>query len=148
MPKVNLVTLRLVREQTVNYEKGLSGPAAAAALATSLLEDLDRENFVSIYLDSKNRPIGVERASIGTANSCLVAPGVVFRGALLAAAVSVVFAHNHPSGDPTPSPEDYELTRILCEAGDLLGVRVVDHLVIGNNAWLSIRELRPGLIWG
>ena len=144
--RVPLVSLRLVRERTLSYAAALSGPAAAAALAIDLLEDRDREHFVSIFLDTKHRPLGVEISSVGTANACLVSPGVVFRAALLTGAVAAVFAHNHPSGDTIPSPEDFELTRVLCDAGRLIGVRVLDHLVIGSD-WQSIRELRPNLNW-
>jgi DNA repair protein RadC len=148
MPKrINIVSLKLVREKSVPYPAALSGPFDSARLAQELLEDKDRENFLVIFLDTKHRPIGVEISSIGSASACLVQPGVVFRAALLVAATAVVFAHNHPSGDPTPSPEDIDLTKLLIEAGNLLGVRVLDHLVIGDGRWISIREHRPGLGW-
>ena len=147
MPNVKLVSLRLVRERSLTYEKGLTGPAAAAALITKLLEDMDREHFVCVYLDSRHRPIGVEVSAVGTASECLVSPGVVFRGALLVAATAVCFGHNHPSGDPSPSPEDFNLTSALIGAGKLLGIRVVDHMVIGHDRWVSIREMKPEMGW-
>lgn len=148
MPKrINIVSLKLVREKSVPYPTALTGPESVAKLAQELLEEKDRENFLTIFLDTKHRPTGCEVSSVGSAAACLVSPAVVFRAALLSAATAVVFCHNHPSGDPTPSLEDIVLTEKLIEAGQLLGVRVVDHLVIGDGHWLSIRELKPALNW-
>lgn len=145
--RIQLISLKVVREKSATYPAQLTGAPAAAALAQQMLEDRDREHFLCVYLNHKNIPIAMEVTSIGTASSCLVSPGVVYRGALLVGATAVLFAHNHPSGDPTPSNEDYTLTKALIEAGDLLGIRVLDHLVIGDGRWVSIRETKPELGW-
>jgi DNA repair protein RadC len=111
----------------------------ASALAAHLLENRDRETFVAIHLDSKLRVLSAEVVAIGTLSATLVHPREVFKGALLSNAASIVVAHNHPSGDPTPSPEDLALTQTLIRAGELLGVAVHDHLIIGETT-LSLRE--------
>jgi DNA repair protein RadC len=92
-----------------------------------------REVFATIHLDSKNRLLCVEMVSIGSLNAAIVHPREVFKAALLSSAAALVLVHNHPSGDPTPSREDLELTKRLKEAGELLGIRVLDHVIIGSN---------------
>ncbi len=145
LKKINLVSLKLVREKSIPYPVALDGPGAAVAQAQELLEDRDREMFVSIYMDFKHVPMAMEVCAEGTATQCMVSPGVVFRGALLMASTAVIFAHNHPSGNPMPSAEDYALTRTLLDAGNLLGIRVLDHLVIGDGNWLGSREKSPNM---
>lgn len=103
--------------------------------------DHDREHFVALYLDARRRVIGQETVSVGTLTASLVHPREVFAPALQRRAATVVVAHNHPSGDPTPSAEDVALTRRLVRAGELLGVELLDHIVIGRWGFASIREL-------
>lgn len=91
-----------------------------------------REHVAAFYLDPKGYPVGYSLISVGTVSSSLVHPREVFAPALFACASAVVVAHNHPTGDPTPSPEDCAITRRLAEAGRILGVEVLDHVVIGN----------------
>jgi DNA repair protein RadC len=93
---------------------------------------MDREYFVVLMLDTKNRVIGLNTVHIGTINSSLVSTRETFKPALLANATAVILAHNHPSGDPTPSPEDVAVTRKLVEAGQLLDIEVLDHIIIGD----------------
>lgn len=104
------------------------------------LASLRQERFYVLLLDGKARLLREVRVSEGTLTASLVHPREVFRQALREAAASVLLVHNHPSGDPTPSPEDEALTRRLRAAGDLLGVRVVDHVVVGRSRWLSFVE--------
>ena len=99
-----------------------------------------REHFLVLHLDGKNRLLGIEETSVGTATAALVHPREVFLGAILANAASVILAHNHPSGDPTPSAEDAALTARLRQAGELLGVRVLDHVVLGAGRFVSMAE--------
>lgn len=145
--RVPLVSLRLVRESTIAYAAALTGPEAAADVARQLIEDSDREKFVVIYLDRKNRVIGAEVVAVGTAAYVVVSPAMVFRGALVAGAAAILVAHNHPSGDPSPSPEDYALTQTLVECGRTLGVGVLDHVVVGDQSYVSVREKYPSLGW-
>jgi DNA repair protein RadC len=91
-------------------------------------------------LDAKHGLLCFDRVAVGTLESSLVHPREVFKGALLSSAGSIVIVHNHPSGDPAPSQEDREVTRRLVEAGKLLGVPVLDHVIIGESSYYSFRE--------
>jgi DNA repair protein RadC len=104
------------------------------------LEDKDREYFVAIFLNAKNIPIGVHLVSIGNLTGATVHPRESFKAAILASAAAVVFAHNHPSGDPDPSNTDIKITQQLKEAGDLLGIQVFDHIIVGRNCYYSFKE--------
>lgn len=104
------------------------------------LKFMDKEHFVCLFLDTKNRLLGRETISIGTLNASLVHPREVFKAVIRKGACSVVFAHNHPSGDPSPSDEDIAITNRLKECGDLLGIKVHDHIIVAQNGWISISE--------
>ena len=103
------------------------------------------EQFLVILLNTRRRLIRVESVSDGTLDTILVHPREVFRAAAEHSAAAVVLFHNHPSGDPTPSPDDVWLTRRLAQAGDLMGIAVVDHVVLGDGCWHSVRESAPGV---
>jgi DNA repair protein RadC len=109
----------------------------------SLLKDmelLDREEFRTICLTAKNHVLSVNTVTIGIADSCLAAPREVFKPAVMKSAVSVIVAHNHPSGDPEPSDQDKLLTQRLKQTGEILGIPVLDHVIIGSNCWVSLKE--------
>jgi DNA repair protein RadC len=93
-----------------------------------------------IYLSHKHRVQAIERVATGTLSSIVVHPREVFKGALLANASAIALVHNHPSGDPTPSEEDRELTKRVMQAGEILGIKVLDHSVLGETAHVSLRE--------
>ena len=108
------------------------------------LQDLrksPRECFSVLYLNTRNQPIGCEKVAVGGLNVAALQPREVFGPALTLGAAAVILAHNHPSGDPTPSPEDLAVTRHLQEAGRLLGVEVLDHLVVCAERFKSLREM-------
>lgn len=110
-------------------------------------ENLDREHFAVICLDTKNKPIGFNVVAVGSLTLTVVHPREVFKCCLLQNAVSVILAHNHPSGDPKPSSEDHRLTQRLVESADILGIRILDHLIFGRNKYVSFADkgwLRPG----
>ena len=130
------VRLSLVRE-TADQPYATRHAGDVAGLARAFLKDDPRERFIAIYLDAKYRPIAVHDVSTGTATASLVHPREVFGPALQLAAAAIVVAHNHPSGDPTPSTEDRQVTDRLRQAGELLGVQVLDHLVIGDGRYYS-----------
>jgi len=113
--------------------------AAAAALRPCFV-DLDREQFLVCCLDAKNVSIGVNIVSIGTLTLSIVHPREVFKPAILLNACAIIAVHNHPSGDPTPSAEDRTLTTRLREAGDLLGIRLLDHLILGDDRLYSFAD--------
>lgn len=118
----------------------VSAPADAYRLLAPRLAGLDREHFVAVLLNTKHQVLGIEPVSIGTLDSTLVHPRELFREAVRRSAAAVLLAHNHPSGDPTPSPEDHALTAQVMAAGAILGIRIVDHLVLGEGRFVSLRE--------
>lgn len=115
-------------------------PQDAADLLMEELRHLREEHFVCLFLNTKNHVIGRQTLSIGSLSASIVHPREVFRAAIRRSSASILCAHNHPSGDPTPSPEDIALTRRLAEAGELLGIELLDHLVIGDNRYMSLKE--------
>ncbi len=115
-------------------------PKDAADLLMEQLRYLQKEHFVCLFLNTKNHIISQETLSMGSLNASIVHPREVFRAAIKCSSASVICAHNHPSGDPTPSPEDIALTRRLVEAGQLIGIEVLDHLVIGDTKFVSLKE--------
>lgn len=134
--------LKIVRERRPGY-----GPGARIRDAASVYEafkhhfgPLDREQFVVILLDGKNTVIGWNLVSVGTLTAALVHPREVFVPAILGNAAALILVHNHPSGNPEASPEDVAITRRLKEAGELLGIKIVDHVVIGDGRFSSFAE--------
>ena len=102
--------------------------------------DADKEHFLLLAMNNKNRVNGFKVISTGSLTASLVHPREVWRAALHLCAAAVVFVHNHPSGDPAPSQEDIELTRRLKETADVLGIRVLDHVVLGNERFFSFSD--------
>lgn len=99
-----------------------------------------KEHFLAVLLNTRHLPIRVEVVSIGSLNASIVHPREVFRPAIQEGAASIILAHNHPSGDPTPSADDLEITQRLRRVGEMVGIEVLDHLVLGNGEPLSMRE--------
>jgi DNA repair protein RadC len=99
-----------------------------------------KEHFLCIHLDGKNRILCIDNVSTGSLNASIVHPRETFKACLLSSAAAVILVHNHPSGDPTPSREDLELTGRLKEAGELLGIRVMDHIIIGDGCYVSLAD--------
>jgi len=142
-----VVAVRLVREAQVPYDgRPVIEPRQAASIASGFMADLDREHFVVLTLDVKMKLIGINVASVGTTEATLVHGREVFKAAILQNASRIIVCHNHPSGDPTPSQEDFAATRDLCYAGRVLGIPVLDHIIVApNGAFASVRETNPGL---
>lgn len=105
------------------------------------MSGLDREQVRAILLDARNNIIDTEVVSIGSLNSSVAHPREIFKAAITNSAASIILVHNHPSGDATPSPEDMALTKRLIQVGALVGIDLLDHVVIGDGAFCSIREL-------
>lgn len=118
----------------------ISSPADVSALLRDRIAHEDREHFVALLLNTKNRVIGSPTVSIGTLSSSLVHPREVFKTAIKAGAASIVLVHNHPSGDTNPSREDREVTRRLVETGELVGIEVLDHVILGGTSSYSLKE--------
>lgn len=102
--------------------------------------DNDREEFVILMLNSKNKVIGINSVSVGSLSASLVHPREVFKPAILHNAAGIICAHNHPSGNPAPSQEDNAITRRLVDAGDMLGIRVLDHIILGDGRFYSYTD--------
>lgn len=117
----------------------ISSPESVLKLVKNRLKGKKKEHFLIVLLDIRNHPIDVRTVSIGSLDSSIVHPREVFKEAISYSAASVIFVHNHPSGDPEPSGDDIQLTRQLAEAGKLLGIEVLDHLIICDNTYLSMK---------
>ncbi|MGQ9463866.1 MAG: RadC family protein [Candidatus Fervidibacter sp.] len=115
-------------------------PSDVARLLISEMRYLDRENLKAVLLNTRNAVLDVVTISVGTLNASLAHPRECFKEAIRQSAAAVIFVHNHPSGDPSPSPEDISLTRQLVEAGKLLGIEVLDHIIIGDGVFVSLKE--------
>ncbi|MGB9839303.1 RadC family protein [Thermovenabulum sp.] len=113
----------------------INSPKDVENLLKEEMRALEKEHFRVILLDTKNKVISVEEISIGTLDSSIVHPREVFKPAIKRSSSSIILVHNHPSGDPYPSKEDIVITKRLCEAGKLLGIYVVDHIIIGNSSF-------------
>ena len=125
--------------QTAPYKsKELTDPKKVYQLIKSKLKDYHREHFYIIALNSRNWSIA--EISVGSLNASIVHPREVFAEAIKSKAASVIFAHNHPSGDPEPSEGDLVLTKRLVEAGKILGIEVIDHIIVTKNGFLSFKE--------
>jgi DNA repair protein RadC len=121
----------------------LTTPEAVAALVGGKLREKKKEYFLALFLDTRNRLIRQAEISVGSLDSSIVHPREVFKEAVAASAASVIFVHNHPSGDIEPSPDDLALTKRLVEAGEIMGIDVLDHVIIGGRELLSLK--REGL---
>jgi DNA repair protein RadC len=129
-------------------DPGLTGaintPGDAAELVRYEMQGLIQEQLWVILLDTRNRKISVEKVYVGSLNASMVRVGELFRAAIQRSAASIILVHNHPSGDPAPSPEDTALTRSVVQAGKLLDIEVLDHLVIGRGSFVSMKEKELG----
>ena len=118
----------------------INNPRQAAELFMEELRYKKKEYFFLLLLDTKNQVICREKISVGSLSSSIVHPREIFTIPVRRSAASVILVHNHPSGDPTPSQEDLEVTRRLVEAGQLLGIIVQDHIIIGDGCYVSFKE--------
>jgi len=130
----------LVRENTSDEIIKINNESDAYELVKDELAGSDREMLLSIMLTVKNDLIGVETVSIGSITASTTTGREIFKSAILANAVSIVICHNHPSGELIPSPEDIAMTKQLIYAGELLGIKVLDHLIVSNQGYKSLRD--------
>ena len=131
--RINIVSIKMVKESSFLYQtRTISSPNDAYEMIREQLEGLDREQFMIACLNTKNEPTNISVVSVGTLNKAIVHPREVFKTAILSNAASIMAFHNHPSGDTEPSQQDIQLTNRLYEAGELLGIKLLDHLIIGD----------------
>ena len=131
-----------VKESITNYLKtGTRFTAPSQVYETfSFLMNETKEVFLTLHLDGKNRIIAMDTVSVGSLNQSIVHPREVFKTACLSNAAAILLIHQHPTGDPTPSSEDISVTRRLKEAGEILGIKVLDHIIVGDGEYLSFME--------
>ncbi|MHB0912005.1 MAG: RadC family protein [Armatimonadota bacterium] len=122
----------------------VSSPEDAARLLMPELRHAAQEHFKGLFLNTKNEVLRLSTITVGSLDASLITPRELFREAVRIGCASVIIAHNHPSGDPTPSSEDIQVSHRLCEAGEMIGISVLDHIVIGDGRWTSMKE--SGLI--
>ncbi len=115
-------------------------PEDVAWLMIPEMKGLDREHFKVLLLDTRNGIIRIVTAAIGSLNAALVHPREIFKEAVIASAAGIIIVHNHPTGNPEPSREDKELTERFNRCGDLMGIDLIDHIVVGNGSFVSMRE--------
>lgn len=148
MASVEHESIHFIREVAVRYvgrsariATSIRRPLEVVEFLRRVVRDDAREHFVALYLDGRHRPIAHQIVSIGTASASLVHPREVYQPAILVGACAVIVAHNHPSGDPSPSREDREITRRLAQAGALLGISLLDSVVFTRTGeFVALRE--------
>ncbi|CUO24578.1 DNA repair protein RadC [Turicibacter sanguinis] len=139
--RINIVSIKMVKESSFLYQtRTISSPNDAYDMIKEQLEGLDREQFIIACLNTKNEPTNISVVAVGTLNKAIVHPREVFKTAILSNAASIMAFHNHPSGETTPSQQDIQLTNRLYEAGELLGIKLLDHLIIGDGSFTSLKE--------
>ncbi len=139
--RINIVSIKMVKESSFLYQtRTISSPKDAYEMIKEQLEGLDREQFIIACLNTKNEPTNISVVSVGTLNKAIVHPREVFKTAILSNAASIMAFHNHPSGDTEPSQQDIQLTNRLYEVGELLGIKLLDHLIIGDGTFTSLKE--------
>ena len=131
--RINIVSIKMLKESSFLYQtRKILSPNDAYEMIKEQLEGLDCEQFIIAYLNKKNEPTNITVVSIGSLNKAIVHPREVFKTSILSNAASIMAFHNHPSGETTPSQQDIQLTNRLYEAGELLGIKLLDHLIIGD----------------
>ncbi|MEC3882641.1 DNA repair protein RadC [Halobacillus sp. HZG1] len=118
----------------------IRSPEDGADFIMEEMRDLKQEHFICLFLNTKNQVLHRQTIFIGSLNASIVHPREVFKEAVKRSAASIICAHNHPSGDPTPSQEDIQVTRRLKECGKMIGIELLDHLVIGDRKFISLKE--------
>lgn len=133
-------TVATVRRRRRTLPQDIRTPKDVYGLIAPLVRDQGQEHFYAVHLNARNRVLGVELVSVGSLNASIVHPREVFRNAIIAGAASIIVAHNHPSGETDPSNDDLSITRRLREAGELIGISLLDHVIVANGSWSSLKE--------
>lgn len=134
------VKVRLVRENVDEYDPVKLMNSKDVYQFMRDIKDNDRESFYSIHLDSKNTVISCEEVARGSGSACTVHPREVYKAAILSSAQAMVLVHNHPSGDPVPSPDDHAIIKKLYDCGELLGIKVHDSIIVGDDSYYSFAD--------
>ena len=141
MNRINIVTIKTEKVKSMLVDnKNLTSPKDAYKIANQYLYGVDREHMILLTLDTKNKITSISTISIGSLDQSIVHPREVFKTAILSNASSIILAHNHPSGDTTPSRADISITHRIKESGNLLGISLLDHIILGDDTYLSLKE--------
>ena len=141
--QVSIVRLQMVKESRHLYGMGaVSEPGEAARMVRPLFEGADRELLVVLSMDQRNKPVAAEVVAVGGLNQCVVDIRNLFKHAILANAAGIFLFHSHPSGEAVPSREDRAVTERASQAGEILGIPLVDHIILGDGQYFSFREER------
>lgn len=139
--RVNVISLKMIKESSMLYKyRVIRSPEDSYELLKDYLGNVDREHFVVICLDTKNQPTTINTCHIGSLNASIAHPREVMKAAILSNSASIIVGHNHPSGNPDPSQEDIHLTRRLTEAGKIMGIELLDHIILGEDSYTSLKE--------
>lgn len=141
MKKIDVVKVYVKKEQSLQIEKDvIKKPEQVFEVVKNFLGEVDREHLIVIVLDVKNKINSISVASVGTLNSSIVHPREVFKTAILANGASIILAHNHPSGDTSPSKDDINITTRIKECGVLMGIELLDHVILGDEKFISLKN--------
>jgi DNA repair protein RadC len=142
MKRIKVVSLQMIKEKTFPYATNkITDPMSAVNLLREFIQKQDREVFVLICLDSKNKVNAINVVSIGNLNSAIIHPREIFKTAILANSASIIVGHNHPSGCPIASKEDISVTERIKKASEILGIQLLDHVIIGDEGkYYSFKE--------
>ena len=140
--RVDIVSLKVVKESSILYgNRKISSPSDAVDIGRIMIDGSDREKLLLCCLNTKNEPNSLNIVSIGSLNSSIVHPREVFKLAILSNSASIILFHNHPSGDTNPSKEDINITKRIKEAGKIIGIDLIDHIILGDNErYTSLKE--------
>jgi len=136
---------RLARKKETN-RKRITSPIDVYNLVAQDMADLEQEHFVCLYLNTKSEVIKKETIFIGTINQTLIHPREIFKNAIKLAAAAIIFIHNHPTGDATPSSADLKATKSLTKTSEIIGIDLIDHIIIGDKQYYSIKELKKTIV--
>lgn len=139
---INVISLKVVKEKELTYkfDDSITSPMAAVKILQDYIGDSDREHFVIIMLDVKNKINAIHTVSTGSLVSSIVHPREVFKAAIIQNSSSIILGHNHPSGVVDPSNEDLDTTQRLVNASEILGIKILDHIIVSDNNYLSFKE--------
>ena len=144
MVNISFLSLRVVKENSGRYDvnKKIQSPEDVFEVVQKVIKasEYPEENLWMITLNTKNNITGIFTVSTGSLNTSIVHPREVFKRAMLQNAASIIICHNHPSGDATPSAEDVSITKRIYDAGKILGIELLDHIIIGDNKYTSLKE--------
>ena len=139
MEDISVVSLKMVRDRILSFDN-ISSPRIVYDICDEILKDCDRENIIAICLDSQNKPTNISIVGVGSIRTAIAEPREIFKTAILSNSNSIIVAHNHPSGEVKPSHADIYFTKRLIRCGTLLGIKILDHIIVGDEEYFSFKE--------